>query len=185
MNTKRVSSVVMLVCLGLALGGASSVAATGPDCSFLSVRSTPEAMNLLWLKSLHQFVTRHPNLSAPQQEVIRQAVALGTSEFFGSLPPASGRAKNAITPAARLLAEATRAFSNDELGEIFAAMGPAQLHFFKAAAVVAAPFCDCSTIGGACQMTGGGPVGVCKEFSCTTYKGTDGLYRIGMCSPSD
>lgn len=150
--------------------------AAGP-CTMRAPADTPVERAELWREAFENFTANRPDLTAGQIQFVGQALRLG--DDIAALPE-DERAQAAFRrKATRLVEQARELFTNNELGELFTSMGETQIWF--ADMVAAAAYCDC-TGPGACQMPGG-PSGNCGG-DCTTWDGTDGRRRNGICGPA-
>lgn len=146
-------------------------------CTMRAPASTPAERAELWREAFEDFTAKRSGLTAEQTQFVGQALRLG--DDIAALQE-DERAQAAFRrKATRLMAQARELFSTNELGELFTSMGQTQI--WLAEVVAAAAYCDC-TGPGDCQMPGG-PSGNCGG-DCTTWDGTDGRRRNGICGPA-
>jgi hypothetical protein len=106
--------------------------------------------------ALERFTAARPDLTAAQQQFLREALPLGND-----LPPRK---------AMRFVEEARELFSHNERGALFTSMGPMQRVLSLLAAIPA--YCDCPgnpCVGGSCVS------------GCISWDGEDGVRRDGLC----
>jgi hypothetical protein len=136
--------------------------------------STPAGRADLWRKALQRFTAEHADLTAEQARFVSQAVQLGDDLATQQKDERTQAAF--IQKAKKIVERSHELFSNGQLGALYSSMGPLQKWFGDV--IQSTAFCDC--IGsGSCTM-GGGPSGTCQA-GCTSWDGTDGQRRDGLC----
>jgi hypothetical protein len=157
-------AVAVVVCMTLF---PNAVSAASP-CTARVTPSTPAARAELWRGALERFSAERPDLTAEQQQFVRQAVSMG--EDMATLQQ-DARAQAAFARrATQLVARARELFSNNELGALFTSMGQTQVWLARMVAMPA--YCDCPPNpcpGGSCVM------------GCVSWESDDGTRHVGLC----
>lgn len=170
-----------LIAVALALLASVAVAET----PFPQAREKPaEARASLWTDAFLKFYANHPDLAADQLMVIWDAVDAGTPAAFRRTADKEIWRSGPGAPLVEIIQRVEKHFTDAQLGEIFSAMGPTQLWLVENAAL-AAPLCNCRTIGATCAPPFPQPNHCATGCQSWSDKDSNGNWRhwVGVCTP--
>ncbi|MEA2489218.1 MAG: hypothetical protein QOH21_1010 [Acidobacteriota bacterium] len=150
--------------------------ATAP--STMETEPTPAARAELWREAIEDFTAAHPDLTPEQAQLLDQGVSLG--DEIATLTQDTRAQAAFAREATAFMEHARELFTNSQLGELFTAMGETQVWMAQVTAGDA--YCTCTGTN-TCTIGPGGPSGSCQA-GCTSWAGSDGLRRDGLCGPA-
>jgi hypothetical protein len=146
-----------------------------PDDAY--AEPTPAERAELWREAIDDFTAARPDLTPEQAQLLDQGVSLG--DEIATLTQDTRAQAAFARKATGFMERARELFTNNELGELFTGMGETQVWMAQVTAGDA--FCNCTSNNDTCTVGPGGPSGTCKA-GCSSWDGSDGLRRTGLCS---
>jgi hypothetical protein len=146
-----------------------------PDDAY-AAEPTPDARAELWLEAIDDFTAARPDLTPEQAQLLDEGGWLG--DEIATLTQDTRAQAAFARKATGFMERARELFTNSELGELFTAMGETQV--WVAQVIAGDAYCTCTGTN-SCTMAPGGPGGTCQA-GCTSWAGSDGLRRDGLCS---